>query len=579
MKKLRETMRFILGKLKRSGERFPLTLVMTFLLMVATILLAHLDYSSEQQDLYQKIVLTFALGIPMTAAGKVLIERYRLDSIKKYGVEALAVVLILLYYLMLPKTLTPYFAMRYMALWSILFFAFLLIPYFHDREGLSRYVLHLVGRFFLTMLYAGVILLGVFMIIFSIEQLFDVNWWNEIYMDAFIIIACAFGVTYFLGSVPEQDSVIPTEGFSKVFKGLFLYILIPILSIYTVILYAYFIKVLFSFKLPEGVIGNLVLWYALVSIITLFFVRDLRDEVPWLSKFFKFYIPLLSIPLVMLYIALFIRINAFGLTMPRYFVVSLAVFSTITAGLMWRVKKDTAVISMILLVTFITIAFFGPLSGYNLTLSSQTKQLEVLLKANDMLSNSGQLLPNANVSKEAQIDISKKITFLVDAYTIDQIKVLPKTFNDETAKQYLGFELQSYWYSRPEAIKRFSYYEKTPVMLIPLDDAEYMLNTEKHVDLPQTNMVNDLTIKNDKDNLVIRENRTILMSIDLNENAAIFYLNQEKPLTITSQNQKIKMTLIYMNIDGEILSDQEPTSTDDLKIDYFNVRILIDLIP
>ncbi|GAB6107198.1 DUF4153 domain-containing protein [Fusibacter bizertensis] len=579
MKKLRETMRFILGKLKRSSERFPLTLVMTFLLMVATILLAHLDYSSEQQDLYQKIALTFALGIPMTAAGKVLIERYRLDSTKKYGVEALAVVLILLYYLMLPETLTPYFAMRYMALWSILFFAFLLIPYFHDREGLSRYVLHLVGRFFLTMLYAGVILLGVFMIIFSIEKLFDVNWWNEIYMDAFIIIACAFGVTYFLGSVPEQDSVIPTEGFSKVFKGLFLYILIPILSIYTVILYAYFIKVLFSFKLPEGVIGNLVLWYALVSIITLFFVRDLRDEVPWLSKFFKFYIPLLSIPLVMLYIALFIRINAFGLTMPRYFVVALAVFSTITAGLMWRVKKDTAVISMILLVTFIAIAFFGPLSGYNLTLSSQTKQLEGLLKANDMLSNSGQLLPNADVSKESQIEISKKITFLVDAYTIDQIKVLPKTFNDETAKQYLGFELQSYWYSRPEAVKRFSYYEKNPVMLIPLDDAEYMLNTEKYVDLPQTNMVRDLTIKNDKDNLVIRENRTILMTVDLNENAAIFYLNQEKPLTITSQNQKIKMTLIYTSVDGEVLSDQEPTSTDDLKIDYFNVRILIDLMP
>lgn len=579
MKKLKETMRFIFDKLKRSGERFPLTLAMTLLLMMVTIVLVHLDYNSRQQDFYQKLALTFALGIPMTAAGKLLIERYNLKGIKGHGIQLSTVVLTLIYYLTIPEVLTPYFAMRYMALWAILFFAFLMVPYFYEKEGLSRYILHLVGRFFLTVLYAGVIMGGISMIIFSIDQLFGVNWWNEIYMDAFILISGAFGVTYFLGSVPEIGSELPTEGFSKVFKGMFLYILLPILSVYTVILYAYFIKILFNFKLPDGVIGNLVLWYALVSIITLFFVRDLRIEVPWLSKFFKTYIPLMSIPLVMLFISLFIRINAYGITMPRYFVVTLAIFSTVTAGLMWRVKKDTAVISVILLMTFIAIAFFGPLSGYSLTLSSQSKQLEKLFEANEMLSSTGQLMPNTDVTKEAQSAISEKITFLMDAYTIDQIKPLPEGFNGDNAKQYLGFDLLYFWNNYNNALERFNYFTKIPTQLIPLDGAEYMLNVGQNVILDKMDLSSGLSVEKTLEVLTVKDNDVPILTVDLNENAAAFYLDQSKPIIITSQDQKVKLTLVYLNIDGQVTSDATPVVTADLKVEYYDVRILIDLLP
>jgi hypothetical protein len=579
MKKLRETMRFILDKLKRSGERFPLTLAMTFLLMIVTIVLVHLDYNSQQQDLYQKLALTLALGLPMTGAGKLLIERYKIDGIKKYGVHISAVVLTLLYFLTIPEVMTPYFAMRYMALWAILFMAFLVVPYFYEREGLSRYILHLVGRFFLTVLYAGVIMGGVSMIIFSIDQLFGVNWWDEIYIDAFILIAGAFGVTYFLGSIPEMGSELPTEGFSKVFKGLFLYILLPILSVYTVILYAYFVKVLFNFKLPDGVIGNLVLWYALVSIITLFFVRDLRIEVPWLSKFFKVYIPLMSIPLVMLFISLFIRINGFGITMPRYFVVALAVFSSVTAALMWLVKKDTAVISMILLITFIAIAFFGPLSGYSLTLTSQTHQLERLLIANEMLSSDGQLKPNAEISKATQSEISEKITFLIDAYAVDQIKVLPEGFSGDNAKQYLGFDLLYYWDRNQSVFERFNYFTKMQTELITLDGADYMLNMRQYDVLEKTLLTKGLSIEKNLEELTIKENDVTLLTVDLSSRAAAFYLDQNQPQIITSEDQSVKLKLIYTNIDGQITSEQAPTKVDDLKVEYYDVRILIDLIP
>ena len=181
--------------------------------------------------------------------------------------------------------------------------------------------------------------------------------------------------------------------------------------------------------------------------------------------------------------------------MPRYFVVALAVFSSVTAALMWLVKKDTAVISMILLITFIAIAFFGPLSGYSLTLTSQTHQLERLLIANEMLSSDGQLKPNAEISKATQSEISEKITFLIDAYAVDQIKVLPEGFSGDNAKQYLGFDLLYYWDRNQSVFERFNYFTKMQTELITLDGADYMLNMRQYDVLEKTLLTKGLSIE------------------------------------------------------------------------------------
>jgi hypothetical protein len=415
--------------------------------------------------------------------------------------------------------------------------------------------------------------------VFTIDQLFNVKWWDEVYFDVFIIIAGAFGVTHFLGSVPEIRTDVEVSDFSKIFKGMFLYIVLPIVSVYTLILYAYFVKILFNFQLPEGVIGNLVLWYALVSVTTLFFIRDLRSEVPWLPRFFKIYIPLMSIPLMMLFIALYIRIDAYGMTMPRYFVVALALFSTISLVIMWFRKNDTAVVTMLLLVGFIAISFFGPLSGYSVTLSSQSNHLEMLLIENGMLDSSGNLVANASLSQEAQREISEKILFLMRSYEMDELPLLPADFKEDRAKDYLGFQLYDYYGFPGDRNSYFNYFSKDYNRIMSLYGSEYMITVSNHEAIGKTDLGEGYSIEKKLSDSVFRvyQGEEVVLEIDLNHAGAQFYLDQTENLSFESSSGDVKAILIFQNIDGRVEGDGSPSVPEDLMVQYFEVRVLLDV--
>lgn len=579
MKRVREFIVFIVEKLKRSIDRFPITMLVTALFVIVAIMLAHQNYNSTNRDLYERILFAVAIAVPLTATGKLLVERLMSQGLQKILIEAGTLLLPLVYFFTIPKDYNEYFVMRFFALWAILYLLFLMVPYFYKRPGLSRYILFLFGRFFLTVLYSGVIFAGLSMMVFTIEELFSVNWWDEVYFDVFIIIAGAFGVTHFLGSVPEIQTDLEISTFSKVFKGMFLFIILPIISVYTLILYAYFIKLLFSFELPDGVIGNLVLWYAMVSVATLFFIRDLREEIPWLTKFYKLFIPAMVVPLAMLFVAIFIRIGAYGITMPRYFVVALAVFSTISLAGMWAIKKDTAVLTVSLLIVFIGISFYGFFSGYNLTRVGQTQELERLLTENAMLSN-GVLIANPSLSLDKQREISNQINFLLNNFEVNEIDTLPTDFDREKAKAFLGFELTNYWGGPLDKTQYFNYFDKDPTRVVNLSGADYLIMVNSYetrekiaidvlgkyyIDKAQPNMLN------------IYEGDAKILTIDLNEGAKTFYLNQDDRPTFESENGQLKVILDFINISGRVVGDKSPVSSDDLSIDHYDLRILIDV--
>ena len=178
MSKITKLFKFVMTQLKRSIERFPITLIFSLCFMASVMTRVHMSYGASGADTIEKLMMVFALGIPMSALGKIAIERYQLEGLKKYLTLGGSVLLPLLYYLTIPTPMGDYFIMRFLALWGILFLMFLTMPYFIDRKGLSRYILHLVGKFFMTVLFAGVLFGGIAMMVFTIEVLFDFNWWD-----------------------------------------------------------------------------------------------------------------------------------------------------------------------------------------------------------------------------------------------------------------------------------------------------------------------------------------------------------------------------------------------------------------
>ena len=530
MSKVKAFINFLIEKVKRSMERFPITLLFTLGFVMVSILLNHLDYGSQwndQRELYGRMLMALALGIPVTALLKLVVEKWTLDKTAGYLIQGFGAAVAVLYYFIIPKEMTLYFGMRFTALWTLFFIAFLIVPYFYKREGLSQYILFLGGKFFLTVLYAGVIFGGVSMMIFTIENLFDLSWSSNIYFDVWIIIAGAFGVTHFLGNVPEMSHEMQTETYSKIFKGLFLYILIPIISIYTLILYAYFVRILVSLELPEGIIGNLVLWYALVSVFTLFFTQDLRKEISWLSKYFKTYIPLMVVPMLMLFIAIGIRINAYGFTMPRYFVVALALFAVFSLTIMWFKRKDTAVITMVLLMVFVSLSFFGVLSGYQVTLADQTHRLERLLVENNMWLEEGVIVPNAGLNREAQQQISEKVDFLLSSYTEEEISLLPVDFERSAFEEVFGFKMTNYW-SDFDQTRFINYFDDQKMRFISLEGADYLLSVSRYdaFDAVALGDAVQVTKKPNQGSLIFKLEDASEVEINIDTIAAAFYLDQ-----------------------------------------------------
>lgn len=252
MSKIKDTFKFIFDKLLRSIERFPMTLMVTLAFVTVVILQIHADFDSKSSETLERLIMTLALAIPLTAVAKLGCEKFKVTGLKSTLLQAGTLLIPLVYYLLMPEELTEYFVMRFMALWAILFFVFLLVPYFYKRDGLAQYILHLAGKWFLTVLFSGVLFGGLSMMVFTLEALFNINWWDEVYIDLFFVIAGTFGMTHFLGCIPEIDHQLEKDQYSKIFKTLFLYIVLPIVSVYTVILYAYFVKILIGFKLQKA---------------------------------------------------------------------------------------------------------------------------------------------------------------------------------------------------------------------------------------------------------------------------------------------------------------------------------------
>lgn len=564
-------------------ERFPITLLFTMGFVVVSILLNHLDYGSQWNDrreLYGRMLMALSLGIPLSALLKLAVERWMPNKTKGYIIQGMGAALALLYYFTIPQEMTLYFGMRFAALWTLFFIAFLIVPYFYKREGLSQYILLLSGKFFLTILYAGVIFGGVSMMIFTIESLFDLNWSSNIYFDVWIIIAGAFGVTHFLGNVPEMSHKMQTETYSKIFRGLFLYILIPIISIYTVILYAYFIRILVSFELPDGIIGNLVLWYALVSVFTLFFTQDLKDEVAWLPKYFKTYIPTMVVPMLMLFIAIGIRINAYGFTMPRYFVVALALFAVFSLTIMWFKRKDTAVITMVLLMVFVSLSFFGVLSGYQVTLADQTHRLEKLLVENNMKQEDGSIVPNVGLTREAQQAISEKVDFLLRNYSDEEIRLLPEDINRSQFETVFGFKMTTYW-SEFDQSTFINYFNEEIMRFIPLDGADYLLSVSRYDTFDAVALGDGVIVtkRSNQGGLIFQLEGESEVEIDIDAIAAAFYMDQTVQPSETYLSGKLSLSYVFGNFSGKHLNEGTPTSPEDILIDYYEVRILVKVNP
>jgi hypothetical protein len=433
----------IFSGLYLSIRRFPITI---FLSTLTAVILITISETRPAEDTLAKLAMVIALGIPLSLCIKLFLERKAYSRTFITGALYLSGALVLvLYYLLFLENFNMIAITRYIAVSIALYLAFIYIPYLPRRVDFEPYVITLFSNFFITIIYSLVLFAGLSAILFAVDNLLGINIKGEVYYYTWLIVIFIFAVSYFLSGVPNREDNLSSKDYPKLLKILLLYIVMPLLSAYTIILYIYFIKIIVTRQWPVNIVTHLVLWYSVISALVLFFITPIKESISWVKNFMKL-LPKLIIPLlVMMFISLYIRIKAYGITENRYFVLALAVWVLGVMVYFSLAKNYKNIIILVSLSIIALISVLGPISSYSLSKLSQNSRLEGILARNNMLKNAA-VQPSGDISKEDRLEISSILNYFEKNHTLKEVKNLPEDFKIEDMNKVFGFAFENPYY-------------------------------------------------------------------------------------------------------------------------------------
>lgn len=572
-----QAIKSILSGLYLSIKRFPITILLSA--CVACILIA-ISETNPTEDTLSKIAMALSLGIPLSLCIKLFFERGNAkNSFKLLAGYAVGAVILVLYYFYLLDDFQMVEVTRYIAVSLALYLTFIYIPYFPRKQRFEAYVITLFTGFFTTVIYSAVLYSGLSAILFAVDKLLGVRIQGEVYYYTFLLVVFLFAVSYFLAGIPLSTEESSEKSYPKLLKILLLYIVMPLISAYTIILYIYFAKIVITWQWPVNIVTNLVLWYSVIAIMVLFFITPIKSENKWADFFLKFFPKIILPVLAMMFISISIRIIAYGVTENRYFVIVLALWVFAVMLYLSFTKKLRNIIIPVSLALIALISVFGPLSSYSVSKHSQNIRFENILVKNNML-KAGKIEASSDIPKKDKADISSILTYFNNNHNISDIKYLPENFKMDNMENTFGFAYEglvngdgNYFYlSRQQTessidVRGYDYYINSMI-------ASSNKNTKE----------NALNVIYNYDSTVIKINYEGKEIYTKDFNAFIQKLADKYPgeaknnnptteeMTFTDENEKLKVKFIFNSISGSRDSLNENASAKGLD---FNILVKI----
>lgn len=151
------------------------------------------------------------------------------------------------------------------------------------------------------------------------------------------------------------------------------------------------------------------------------------------------YFPKAILPLiVMMFVSIGIRINAYGLTENRYYVVALGIWVFLVMIYFSFIKKQRNILLPLTLVIITFVSVFGPLSSYSLSKYSQNKRINDIFVKNNMIKDNNVVKASAVVSEEDARNITSILNYFERNHSLTNIKTLPKDFKISDIEKVLG---------------------------------------------------------------------------------------------------------------------------------------------
>ena len=380
MKKIKENVKKFLLHFKSGFERFPITIILAFLHFITGIYIA--EVRSFQSDEFVEVNLLLFGSIFITAMFEMLYEKYFYKKnrwLVRGAYSVLTFVVSVIFYVEYLRT-NDYYNIYYFTLIPISMVLFLLIPILRKKESREKYLQSVFSNFVTTGIFAAVLWIGIEIILATVNYLFFYSGdslFFRLTTYSFWFITEVFGASLFLSLLKKPNDNLENYEFPFIFNLLIKFVIIPLIIIYTGVLYIYMAKVIISMHLPKGLISHLVLWYTAFSVFIMILITPFTQKDKFFENFKK-YFPYFSIPLIFASLfAVFQRTYQYGITENRYYVL-ISIFWLFFCMILYIRKMNITGI-FISLITSLVISVYTPLSAKNVSNFSQSQRLKRML--------------------------------------------------------------------------------------------------------------------------------------------------------------------------------------------------------
>ncbi len=391
----------LINNISSTCKRFSFAIIAAIIGTVFNILLAHLPFNqTNSHHWYWNVVMSCYLGMLLLIALRVLAERKAFNYNIKFLLQLLGIALAILYYFSLPDEFMMISTIRFV-LFAISFHLLIaFIPFITHGEmnAFWQYNKMLFLRILTGAIYTCVLYVGLALALLAIEKLFAINVDRNLYFYLWLILTGVFNTFFFLAGFPNTYADLEeSTDYPKGLKIFTQYVLLPIITIYLLILYAYMCKILFTQQWPVGWVSYLVLGFSVAGILSLLLIHPIRYDAnnKWMLGFSRFFYFAIFPLLILLFFAIERRISDYGITELRYMVLVLALWLFFIATYFLLSKKKNIKIIPMSLCVLAFLTSFGPWGAFSVSLKSQKGHFVKLMEKNKILLN-GKLIKASN---------------------------------------------------------------------------------------------------------------------------------------------------------------------------------------
>lgn len=565
--------------------RFPLEIITAISGTIFAIILNELEYQDPNKEFYQKALMSCSLCLVLFLSVSLFFIAAKKNTILRFVTSIVLGALIVLFVFSFHQRITEIemqqFLVLNIALHLLVSFAGFL-PRTYNQDEFWEFNKQLFLRILTSGLYSIVLYCGLALAILAIDKLFKVKFYNDIYLHIFFVIAGIFNTIFFLNGVPETNSSQNplVLKYPKGLKNFTQYVLLPLISLYLVILICYEAKILVTLSLPVGWVSYLVLVFAIFGILSFLLIHPIATETAnlWMRTFSRWFYFLLIPLLGLLFWAILYRINLYGFTHERYYVILLSIWLSIVVGYFLIQKNPKIKFIPISMCLAGLLSIVGPQSANSISKYSQLSRFEFYMEKS-----------NQKLTFEQEQDLSSIVSFLDDnygaavmiPYAKGKLEALLK--KDKSPGYYeimksLGYEYRSEYDLRNDTDNTFYFYyygnDNNKVENIHGNDFFFSISSYNNFDCNNCTSIEGKTysIKSVKTDygldLQINQDIIQLKINDFVNKNSNFRRNNHSNKSVVQKidHQKYAITLNYISANGSIEEKKKILENYEIKV-------------